>query len=178
MFVQQFKYVVRADSTGDASSSLLTLADNTQSKIECYSGTQDVHDYGVEAVGSGATVTGTISGSIQAYDYKAIYDVYTLNSSESTQHWFYNYSEDSSQDVLQKTFESSQTTNVDYALTFQLQGNDFGVTAVYITYAVIRLISNGVTKDFVTTNAASAGAANADGSPYAGKFTPIPSPAG
>jgi len=121
--------------------------------------------------GSGVTATGSISGALTTYDYKALYQVYTLKSSESANYWFVSYSKDTSQDELKKVFESSQTFTSNYAVGFTIQGNDYGIESVFITFQVIRIVMNGITRDCVVTNPASAGANNTDGTPYQGTFT-------
>jgi hypothetical protein len=44
---------------------------------------------------------------------------------------------------------------------------------VYVTYQVIRLTLNGMTKDYVVTNPPSSGAMLPDGNPYPGGFKPV-----
>lgn len=168
LYVESFTLVMPGRPVGQSA----TAADE-HGKIEAYSGQRAVKDYGISVKGSGAWAKGHINGSIHAYDYEAIYKVYDVDSSEKVNYWFVKYSKDTSQGQLKKVFESSQTTQLKYDLEFQIQGNDFGISSVYITYQVIRLTLAGVTKDFVTTNPANAGAVNPDGSTYPGGFKPI-----
>ncbi|MBL7703457.1 MAG: hypothetical protein JNM14_14495 [Ferruginibacter sp.] len=142
-------------------------------KIQCFSGTQVTKNAGITVQGSGASAQGHITGSLTTYDYKALYQVYNLKESESANYWFINYSKDTSHDELKKVAESSETATANYDLTFTLQGNDYGITSVFITYQVIRLVINGVTRDYVVTNNASSGAVDPSGAPYTG-FKPIP----
>jgi len=44
--------------------------------------------------GSAVTANGHIDGSLTTYDYKALYQVYTLKESESANYWFLSYSKD------------------------------------------------------------------------------------
>jgi hypothetical protein len=142
-------------------------------KLECYQGTRATNNFGITAEGAGTWVEGKISGSLDAYDYKAAYKVYNLKDTESANYWFIRYSKETSHDDLKKVFEDSKTVKLNYELTFQIQGNDYGISAVYITYQVIRLTLNGMTKDYVVTNPPSSGANLPDGNPYPGGFKPI-----
>lgn len=169
MYVSRFTLVVPQNK--HLSAHILAADAGDHEKIQAYQGTQAVKNYGITVEGSGVTANGNINGSLTTYDYKAIYQVYSLNSSESADYWFVHYSKDTSQDQLQKTFEDSKTLTTNYNVDFTIQGNDYGVESVFITFEVIRLVIAGVTKDFVVTNPAAAGANNADGSQYQGKFT-------
>jgi mRNA-degrading endonuclease HigB of HigAB toxin-antitoxin module len=142
-------------------------------KIEVYSGNQAVENYGVSVQGSGAWAKGKIKGKITTYDYKALYQIYNLKDTESANYWFVSYSKSTSHDELKKTFESSKTVTTDYELEFEISGNDYGISSVFITYQVIRLQLAGQTKDFVVTNPPSSGASLPDGSKYPGGFKPI-----
>jgi len=46
-------------------------------------------------------------------------------------------------------------------------------TPKHVFYDVIRLVYDGVSKDYVVTNPASAGAATPDGNQYPGGFKPV-----
>ncbi len=142
-------------------------------KIEVYKGEQVIKNYGITVQGSGSWVKGTIKGTVKSYDYKALYSVYSLHDTQSTDYWFIKYKNDVSRDKLEKTFEESTTVPLDYSLKFRIQGNDYGINSVFITFKVIRLKMNGMTKDYVVTNPASAGAVTPDGSKYPGGFEPI-----
>ncbi|MCK8481041.1 hypothetical protein [Psychroserpens algicola] len=139
-------------------------------KLQAYSGTQAIKQFGIDVEGSGATAKGHLNGKITCYDYKAIYKVFQLDDSESADYWFVTYKKSTSHDELKLVNSNTTTTTVNYDLDFTLQGNDWGQTAVYITYKVIRLTVDGVNKDYVVTNNASAGANNSDGSKYQGGF--------
>ena len=52
-------------------------------KLECYQGTRATNNFGITAEGAGPWVEGNITGSLEAYDYKALYKVYNLKDSES-----------------------------------------------------------------------------------------------
>lgn len=128
---------------------------------------------GSGALVKGQSVKGQIAGSYTGYDYKALYKVYNLPPSTSAKYWFITYSRSSSTSELKKVNEESHTTSLSYDLEFELQGNDHGITSVFIYYETIRLKINGQTKDYVVTNPQSSGAVSPDGSPYPGGFTPI-----
>ena len=169
MYVQRFQLIVPRNT--NARMHALAASGSEHDKIQVFHGTQAVKDYGITVEGSGVVASGNINGSLTTYDYKALYQVYTLKDTESTNYWFISYKKDTSHDVLQKAFESSQTLTTNYNVNFEIQGNDYGIESVFITFQVIRMVLNGVTKDYVVTNPPSAGANNADGSPYQGKFT-------
>jgi hypothetical protein len=144
-------------------------------KIQVFQGTQAVKNYGITVQGSGAKAKGSIDGTLTTYDYKALYNVYTLKDSESANYWFVTYSKQTSHDTLVKTFESSQTLTTKYHVDFEIQGNDYGISSVFLTFEVIRLVLNGVSKDYVVSNPASSGANLSDGSPYPSIYKPITS---
>ncbi len=169
MYVQRYTLVVPQNV--NLSTHLLSPDAGEHDKIQAFQGTQAVKNYGITVEGSGVTASGNINGSLTTYDYKALYSVYTLDSSVSANYWFVSYSKHTSDDQLQKTFESSETLTTNYNVDFTIQGNDYGVESVFITFQVIRLVINGVSKDYVVTNPAAAGANNADGSAYQGNFT-------
>ncbi len=169
MFVQRLNLIV---PVGKSVNEIL-LNSGEHDKIECYQGNKAVNNFGITAHGSGTWVKGTIKGSLEAYDYKAIYDVYNLKETESSNYWFVNYRNEKSHDALVKTFEDSHKVTLNYDLSFMIQGNDYDINSVYICYEVIRLVVNGVTKDFVVTNPASSSALSPDGSTYPGGFKPV-----
>jgi len=171
MFIQRFQLVVPYAVDFATQAVVPNLASGEHDKIQAYSGTQAIKNYGISVTGSGTTASGSITGSLTTYDYKAIYQVYTLKDTESADYWFVNYSKDTSHDVLKQVAESSKTLTTNYSVDFTIQGNDYGQNSVFITFQVIRLVVAGLTMDYVVTNPASAGANNADGTPYSGKFT-------
>lgn len=171
MYAQIFNLVVPAHMKLEAAMVPETMSEHD--KIQCFAGTQVTKNAGITVQGSGASAQGTITGSLKTYDYKALYKVYNLQDSVSANYWFVSYSKDESHDELKKAAESSETATANYDLTFTLQGNDYGITSVFITYQVIRLVVDGITKDYVVTNNASSGAVDPTGAPYQG-FKPIP----
>ncbi|MEM7218011.1 MAG: hypothetical protein AAF515_06570 [Pseudomonadota bacterium] len=152
---------------------VLAATTGDHQKIQAYSGTKAIKNYGITVQGSGVTGQGEVSGSLVTYDYKALYDVYNLKQSDHRKYWFVSYSKDTSHDELKKTFEKSKTLTTNYDFKFTIQGNDYGVNSVFITLEVIRLEMDGVTKDFVVNNSSSLGANNADGSAYQGEFKAV-----
>jgi len=149
------------------------LAAAEHGQIECYQGNKATNNFGISVQGAGAWAKGQIKGTLDAYDYKALYQVYNLKDTESANYWFISYSKQTSHDDLKKVFEDSKTVKTNYDLQFEIQGNDYGISAVYITYQVIRLVLDGQTKDYVVTNPASSGAMLPDGSSYPGGFKPV-----
>jgi hypothetical protein len=170
MFVSRYQLIVprNANLPGHA----LAADASEHDKIQAYQGTQAVKNYGITVEGSGVFATGSINGTLTTYDYRALYDVYHVDHKVSVDVWFLSYAKDESQDQLVKTFEQSETFTSQYDVAFTIQGNDHGIESVFITFQVIRLVINGVTKDFVVTTPAAAAANNADGTPYQGQFTP------
>ncbi len=151
-----------------------TIRDSgTHSKIECYRGKQKAGNVGVAAIGSGAWAQGSIHAEIETYDFKAIYDVYHLDEKTSANYWFVTYQKEQSHDQLVQTALDSKKINAKVDLNFILQGNDYGITSVYVYYQVIRLVIDGVTQDYVVTNPQSSGAGTPSGDPYPGEFQPI-----
>lgn len=170
MYVSRFQLVVPQGLQVAEHALAANPAVGEHGKIQAFSGTQAVKKYGISVEGSGATATGNINGSLTTYDYKALYSVYSLKDTENAKYWFIKYSKETSKDQLKKTFESSKTLKTNYNVDFTIQGNDYGITSVFITFEVIRLTLDGVSKDYVVTSPAAAGANNADGSSYQGKF--------
>ncbi len=141
--------------------------------LEVYSGTKSIGQFGISVRGSGSWVTGSLKGKLTSMDYKALYEVYNLPTSESANYWFVTYSKNSSTSELKKVFEDAKAIDQDFDLKFEIQGNDFGISSVFITYDVIRLTIDGVSKDFIVNNANSAGANNQDGTKYNGGFKAV-----
>ena len=83
--------------------------------IQAFSSTKAMQSFGVTVQGCGASVQGEMGpGTITTYDYTAIYSVYSLKSSDNANYWFVSYHKDTSQDVLEKTFEEAQTATVPF----------------------------------------------------------------
>ncbi|WP_437561146.1 hypothetical protein [Sorangium sp. So ce542] len=151
----------------------LASADDTQDKVEAYTGVRRAQNYGITVGGSGAWARGHISGVIKCYDYRALYNVYQLNQNKAMKFWIFRYRKDVTQSELKKTFETSQEGNINYDLDFIIQGNNYSIGSVFVTYETIRLRYRGQTKDFVVINKQSAGATTPDGSPYPGGFQAV-----
>jgi hypothetical protein len=54
----------------------LAASPQEHDKLEVYSGTKALEQYGITVEGSGASASGSLKGTITTYDYKAAYDVY------------------------------------------------------------------------------------------------------
>ena len=80
-------------------------------KIQVFQGTQAVKDYGVTVQGSGVTASGNINGSLTTYDYKALYQVYTLKDTQSTDYWFVSYNNDTSHDESAKDLRTLRASD-------------------------------------------------------------------
>jgi hypothetical protein len=171
MYIQKFQLIVPLNT--NLLVHALAASEGEHEKLQVFHGTQAVKNYGITVQGSGVIAKGNINGSLMTYDFKALYDVYNLKQTESAKYWFIPYSKDTSHDELKETFESSKRLTTNYNVDFTIQGNDYGISSVFITFEVIRLVLNGETKDYVVTNPASTGANNADGSTYQGEFKPI-----
>lgn len=171
MYIEKYRLIVPAKMNIESAALAATMQEH--SKIQAFTGNKAVSNYGISIVGSGAWAKGNIHGSMKGNDYKAIYKVYNVKDSKSCGWWVFKYKEDESHDELKKVFEDSKEVNLEYNLDFEIQGNDYGINAVYITYEVIRLAYNGVSRDFVITNNESAGAVTPDGEKYPGGFKPI-----
>lgn len=170
MYTEKYQLIV---PTRLAVTEALATTSGDHDKVEVYSGNRAVKNYGVSVVGSGSWAKGTIDGSLDTYDYKALYQIYTLKDSESANYWFVSYSKQTSHDEVKKVAEQSETLRTNYKLEFEIQGNDYGINAVFITFEVIRVVYSGITKDFVVSNPASSQAITPDGNPYPGGFKPI-----
>lgn len=151
-----------------------TELDRDIEKLQVFSGKRAVARVGVEVEGSGAFAEGHIKVRGFFHLHTTLYDVYQMPSSDRINVWIFNYSRDSSRSELREAVNNSTAGAIDIDLKFRLQGNDFGITAVYITQEAIRTQIAGSTKDFVTSNPENAGAVSPDGSPYPGGFEPLP----
>jgi hypothetical protein len=47
-------------------------------KLECYQGSKATNSYGISVEGAGAWAKGKIKGTLDSYEYKALYEVYKL----------------------------------------------------------------------------------------------------
>ena len=169
MYIQQFKFVVPYSTEVTKPGDMGAMEDNKE-EIQTYSGNKVINNFGITASGSGTWVNGELTGSITSYDYKALYEVYNLDTSLETDYWFVKYRNDTSRDELKKTFEDSKTVTTNTKLTFIIEGNNYGINTVFITYNVIRIEYEGETKDYVATNPPNAGAVLPDGTDYPGGF--------
>lgn len=171
MYVEKVRLVVPAEL--DSETAAISARMQEHDKVEVYTGNKAIKNYGITAQGSGTWVHGEVKGTMTGYDYKAIYQVYNIPSSKSAGWWVFKYSKDTSHSELKKVFEETRLVDLDYSLEFEIQGNDYGINAVFITYEVIRITYNGMTKDFVVTNNDSAGAKTPEGDNYPGGFKPV-----
>lgn len=145
-------------------------AGSGQARVEAYEGTQIVKRYGVTAEGAGTWAKGRITGTILAYDYMAIYQVYGLTQHEPVEAWVAQYKQDATHTELIRVFQESMLLPIEFDIQFQIEGNDLGVAGVYLTYRVIRLAYTGVVKDFVVTSASGVEVTTTEGQRYPGGF--------
>lgn len=146
---------------------------NEHDKIECYQGRKAIENLGISVHGKGTWAKGKLEGDITTYDYKALYQVYNLPENESADYWFIKYRHDTSHSELKKTFENQKTNTSHYKVDFEIEGNDYDINSVYITFEVIRLVVNGETRDFVVSNAQSTTPVTPDGNNYPGGFKAV-----
>ncbi len=146
---------------------------NEHDKFECYQGNKAVQNFGISVHGHGTWAKGHMAGNIETYDYTTLYDVYNLPSSESADYWFVKYRHETSHSELKKAFEQTKKITTHYSLDFMIEGNDYDINSVFITFEVIRLVINGETKDFVVNNAQSAEPKTSSGGDYPGGFKPV-----
>lgn len=171
MYIEKFSLVVPAGLGIETAA----IAEQMQEhdKVQAFTGNKVVSNYGITVQGSGAWAKGHIGGNMSGYDYKALYKVYKVDEHKSSGWWVFKYKKDSSHSELKKTFESLRKVDLIYDLNFEIQGNDYDISSVFITYEVIRVVYNGVSKDIVVTNNDSSGATTPDGDKYPGKFKPV-----
>ncbi len=172
VYIEKYRLVLPAGM--DIETAAISAKMQEHDKVEVYTGNKAVSNYGITVQGSGAWASGHIDGTMNGYDYKALYKVYNTESHKSAGWWVFKYQEDKSQAELKKTFEQLRKVDLKYDLDFTIQGNDYGISAVFITYEVIRVVYNGITKDCVVTNNDSSGAVTPDGDKYPGGFKPVP----
>lgn len=156
-----------------ADPALARLVVESPDNLTVYRGKTFMGRLGVAVQGSGARAKGKIGGTVASHDYDAVYQVYSLEHNVAAKYWFVNYSRNEKRDELKLVHENSVDQTFNWELEFELQGNDRGITSVWVYYETIRLKINGVSKDFTVTNGQSSGVTAPDGSPYPGEFTPV-----
>jgi hypothetical protein len=136
--------------------------------IEAYGGTEKMQKYGIEVYGSGSSASGTLSGTITGYTMEALYEAYDLKETDNYRVLFARIKGDRTRTVLKEVFKNTTRTKADYNLKFNLSGNDYGITAVYITTKSVTLTYNGETKKFISNRPQDGGAVTEDGEIYDG----------
>lgn len=122
----------------------------------------------------GFDLEGTIHGTIHSYDYKALYQVYNLSSSESWGVWVAQFKHDTSQDVLKQTFNHEEKLDLAVDIKFKVSAAALrGVSTLRIGFETMRLVFDGVTKDFTVVNGASGGAKDQNGNDIPVDFQPV-----
>lgn len=146
----------------------IAYAATDSSDLKVYAGQEKIQSYGVEAVGSGAYVTGNIKGTVKCHSMEELYQAYNLSSSANYKVLFARIRADRERTVLKKVFENSQEVNLNYDLNFILEGNDYDVTGVYITLKSVILEYDGVKVKFISNRSKDSGAVTEDGGNYDG----------
>jgi hypothetical protein len=101
----------------------------------------------------GFDLEGTIKGKIRTHDYKALYNVYNLPYSAGFSLWGAKFRADASRSVLKKTFEESNTIDVDVDIKFKVSAANLnGVSKLRVGFETLRLVVDGTTKDFTVIN--------------------------
>ncbi len=171
MYIEKFSLVVPAGLGIETAA----IAEQMQEhdKVQAFTGNKVVSNYGITVQGSGAWAKGHIGGNMSGYDYKALYKVYKVDEHKSSGWWVFKYKKDSSHSELRKAAENLIKMNLTYDLDFEIQGNDYDISSVFITFEVIRLVYEGKSKDIVVTNNNSSGAMTPSGDKYLGEFKPV-----
>lgn len=142
---------------------------------EAYRGFRATQGIAIEAEGSGAWAKGkTKPGRIKTADWKRLYQVYNIPTSESWDVWIAKFKHDTSHGELKEVFK--QGGEIDSELPefeFQLQGNDLGITSVFVGFRSLKLEYQGQTKIYTAPNKNNAQVKNQDGSDYPGGFKPV-----
>ena len=167
VYVDKFTRVTPLKALGSA------YTGGEHGKLECYRGNREVGNFGISVHGSGTFVRGQLEGTITSYDYKDLYEVFQLDDDASADSWFSSYKKQTSHDELKNIDKNAKEVTVHAPLDFIIEGNDYDINTVFITYQVIRLTVEGKSKDYVVTNNASAGAVTPSGDQYPGKFQPV-----
>ncbi|MET9258920.1 hypothetical protein [Amycolatopsis sp. NPDC004079] len=122
----------------------------------------------------GFDLEGEIHGRLRSYNFKALYQVYNLPSSDSWKVWVFSFKHDSSRSVLKETFRNEQLIDVNIDLKFHVAAANLrGVSSLRIGFETLRLEFNGTTKDFTVVNGASGGAKDQNNNDVPVDFQPV-----
>ncbi|WP_406629962.1 hypothetical protein [Amycolatopsis sp. WGS_07] len=107
----------------------------------------------------GVDLDGTIEGDLWTYNYKALWQVYNLPSSDSWKVWGFRFSHDSNRSVLKNTYLNQEQHHFHVSAHFTIKAADMqGVSSLRIGFETLRLQLDGTTKDFTVVNSSSGGA--------------------
>jgi hypothetical protein len=107
---------------------------------------------------------GEIHGTLRTYDFRSMWEVYTLDPSDGLDRWIDSFRSDSGQEVLKETLRQELELEVTIHLTFRVAAADLdGVARLRIGFDVLRLEFESDTKDFMILNEAGGGAKDQDG---------------
>ncbi|MBB1158444.1 MULTISPECIES: hypothetical protein [Amycolatopsis] len=107
----------------------------------------------------GFDLEGEIHGRLRTFNFKSLWQVYNLPSSDSWKIWVVSFKHDSSRSVLKEVFHSEQLIDVNIDVKFRVSAANLrGVSSLRIGFETLRLQLDGQTKDFTVVNGASGGA--------------------
>ncbi|WP_409463645.1 hypothetical protein [Amycolatopsis sp. GA6-003] len=122
----------------------------------------------------GFDLEGEIHGRLRSYNFKALYQVYNLPSSDSWKVWVVSFKHDSNRSVLKETFRNEQLIDVNIDVKFRVAAANLrGVSSLRIGFETLRLQFNGTTKDFTVVNGASGGAKDQNNNDVPVDFQPV-----
>jgi hypothetical protein len=122
----------------------------------------------------GFDLEGTIRGKLRTHDFKSLWQVYNLPSSEGWGVWVFKFKHDSSQSVLKETFRQEQLIDVNIDIKFKVSAAALhGVSTLRIGFETLRLQLDGTTKDFTVVNGPSGGAKDQNNNDVPVEFEPV-----
>lgn len=107
----------------------------------------------------GFDLEGEIHGRLRTFNFKSLWQVYNLPSSDSWKVWVVSFKHDSSRSVLKEVLHNEQLIDVNIDVKFRVAAANLrGVSSLRIGFETLRLQLDGQTKDFTVVNGASGGA--------------------
>jgi hypothetical protein len=152
----------------DARVGRLAAADN----VTAFHGFSSLQNIVIQS--QGFDLEGRIQGRLRTYNFKSLWQVYSLPSSSGWKVWSVSFKKDTSQSVLKETFRQEQLIDVNIDITFRVSAAALhGVSTLRIGFETLRLQLDGTTKDFTVVNGASGGAKDQDGDDVPIDFEPL-----
>jgi len=122
----------------------------------------------------GFDLEGEIQGRLRSYNFKSLWQVYNLPSSDSWGAWVFKFKHDSSRSVLKEVFHSEQLIDINIDVKFRVSAANLrGVSSLRIGFETLRLKLDGTTKDFTVVNGASGGAKDQNNNDVPVNFTQV-----